>query len=59
MFAATIIFFLLAIAAAFLGFGEIATSLTGPAQIAFVVLIVLSLSSLFLGARGAGDRVAE
>ena len=46
-------FFILAIVAAFFGFGGIATSAAGIAQVLFVVFLVVFLISLVMGlARG-------
>jgi len=46
-------FFILAIIAAFFGFGGIATSAAGIAQVLFVVFLVVFLISLVMGlARG-------
>lgn len=49
----SVVFFVLAIVAAALGFGGIASAATGIAQILFFVFVVLFLASLVFGTRRA------
>ncbi|MCP9848721.1 DUF1328 domain-containing protein [Cyanobium sp. Morenito 9A2] len=47
-----VVFFIIAIIAAVLGFGDIAGSAVGIAQLLFLVFLVLAFISLITGRRG-------
>jgi uncharacterized membrane protein YtjA (UPF0391 family) len=47
-----LIFFIIAIVAAFFGFGRIATTAAGVAQVLFFVFLVIFLVSLVIGVAG-------
>ncbi len=48
-------FFVLALAAAFLGFGGLASSFAGIAQILFVLFLILFVVSLIFGRKGSSS----
>lgn len=50
-----IAFFLLALVAAFFGFGGIASSAAGIAKVLLVLFVIGFIVSLLLGLRGRGD----
>jgi uncharacterized membrane protein YtjA (UPF0391 family) len=52
-------FFVLAIIAAFFGFGGIASTMTGIAQILFVLFVVLFIGSLLFRVAGRADDVVD
>lgn len=54
MLSAAIGFFILALVAAFFGFGGIATSAAGIAQVLLVLFVIGFIVSLVLGLRGRG-----
>lgn len=53
MFSWAIAFFVIALIAAFLGFGGVAVSAAGIAKIIFVVALILAIVSLVAGRRPA------
>ncbi len=52
-------FFIFALVAAFLGFGGIAASAGGIAQVLFYVFVVLFVVSLLRGLAGRGDKLLK
>ena len=52
-------FFVLAIIAAVLGFGGIASATAGIAKILFVVFIILFVASFFFKAAGKADNIID
>jgi uncharacterized membrane protein YtjA (UPF0391 family) len=51
MLKAAIVFFVIAIVAAVLGFGALADTSASIAKLAFIVFLVLSIASFFFGRR--------
>jgi uncharacterized membrane protein YtjA (UPF0391 family) len=52
-------FFIFALVAAFLGFGGIAASAGGIAQVLFYVFVALFIVSLVRGLAGRGDKLLK
>ena len=52
-------FFILALIAAFFGFGGIASSAAGIAKVLLVLFVIGFIVSLFLGWRGRGDTTTR
>ncbi len=50
----TVIFFIISIVAAIFGFGGISESTAGIAKVLFVVFLIVTIISFFLGRRGRG-----
>lgn len=55
----SVVFFVLALIAAFLGFGGIATAAAGIAKFLFFVFLVLFIASFFFRAAGRADDIVD